>query len=1088
MKRDQLLQDLFSQTHAHRMRRMVEVGRASQTNPQLQKLLEELERGDWAERGLALQACYGSRDSRRAARGLTENSRQLRGLAARLVVILCTDAEAHQAVSGLPNDSARVEILRLFRRHRRTSIVDHWISRWCDEGNRAALALLPCGSPECVRRLFPAVQKRGLSTVAWRRLARNHPDFVLDILQERAAAAQNREAELLQIVRSTLPLLARHRPEPCLALIRVLLRHVSLGEIPLEELVSRSPCAVAELLLSSTARVSLNLVPVVDRLIPTLIERILRERPQLLPWPELWLRRLPVELRTAVIPVLDQLRDSDGLLSTLLLQSLPAERRQRECRAHWKHPRLGALPERRIPYATGLPFDEAAVVLRPYLRDTDADLRAAAGAALVRSIAFNRSAVPQLLEFLLARKNEQDPVRAQLLTAVAELPAPVWSETTLSSLGQVLQQAFDAADLSSTTASAAQRLILKLLPVAPAWSLEWLSTSLRIRGHLETPLGLEDRLNDRHVASMSSLIMPVLKAWNHRDRHPQLLNFAGMLGCRLKALPELIAVLVSIAHDATGWVAARALSLLRQHCHDAFCDEVPRLLKSDPSWITIPDVYQHLNSTRQDLLTPFLGQTAYSGRFSTGKTRFVLPVRNGFERWNPAQRQTFAATLIGVTRDSERDYPAQQMILHQLAALPDVPAASARLTALAHLRARPLALRDTALRALGRLDHGEGITALMSALGDDRARIALPALRRALLQTSTAEALNQLRRVPQESVTVTKEVARLIGDLNCLDAFEELLAWNGRDQHRDVRIALYRALWNYLDDDRAWTVFDQAALLADASTAVALARIPADGLPLMAQQRLARVLAVLLSHVDPRVRLKTLERCADLPIADPDQTLLGPLTRQMQSVIAEEVGAAAQAVFVTYVGRQAQVVKQVLNSLKPHRRALDLTLGRLQSQLLADPTPWTTMVDLILDSLRDDAACATWRVRLTVAGRSGPGLIQGLEALAGDLHAEALLEGVAMLRDGRTPHAAPDVWDAVAAVLGAHPDERFRRLGLAVITAQGNQRGWPAEARLRLVQYQADPSLLVSAAAQFTFPPDFPRTAPEDVIPAPAPA
>ena len=97
---------------------------------------------------------------------------------------------------------------------------------------------------------------------------------------------------------------------------------------------------------------------------------------------------------------------------------------------------------------------------------------------------------------------------------------------------------------------------------------------------------------------------------------------------------------------------------------------IPALLRDDPSWITQPIVYAYLHRWRQDLLTPLLGQTAYSGRFSTGKTRFVLPLCNGFYRWTPEQQAIFASVLEEVIRDEQRDSPAVFMAINQLAALP----------------------------------------------------------------------------------------------------------------------------------------------------------------------------------------------------------------------------------------------------------------------------------------------------------------------------------------------------------------------------------------------------------------------------------
>lgn len=76
-----------------------------------------------------------------------------------------------------------------------------------------------------------------------------------------------------------------------------------------------------------------------------------------------------------------------------------------------------------------------------------------------------------------------------------------------------------------------------------------------------------------------------------------------------------------------------------------------------------------------------------------------------------------------------------------------------------------LPVRDTALRALGRLDGNEGVSALIQVMDDDRARIAIYALRHALLQMPADQTLNLLNQISLKKVTVAKEVIRLIGEL-----------------------------------------------------------------------------------------------------------------------------------------------------------------------------------------------------------------------------------------------------------------------------------------------------------------------------------
>ena len=62
------------------------------------------------------------------------------------------------------------------------------------------------------------------------------------------------------------------------------------------------------------------------------------------------------------------------------------------------------------------------------------------------------------------------------------------------------------------------------------------------------------------------------------------------------------------------------------------------LLQQDKTWIVIPAVFTYLHHYRQDLLTPFLGQNDYQGKFSWGNnTPMVLPLNDGFFRWTPTQ-------------------------------------------------------------------------------------------------------------------------------------------------------------------------------------------------------------------------------------------------------------------------------------------------------------------------------------------------------------------------------------------------------------------------------------------------------------------
>src|SRR5207248_5728831 len=120
-------------------------------------------------------------------------------------------------------------------------------------------------------------------------------------------------------------------------------------------------------------------------------------------------------------------------------------------------------------------------------------------------------------------------------------------------------------------------------------------------------------------------------------------------------------------------------------------------------------------------------------------------------------------------------------------------------------------------------------------------------------------------------VTVAKEVVRLLGELGSEEAYRELLALAARDLQRDVRLALMRALWGFADRVEAWAIMEWAARSGDAALAAAVVAIPAARLSVDGQRRFVALVADLLRHPEPSVRLQVLGRCGREPLPDPER-------------------------------------------------------------------------------------------------------------------------------------------------------------------------------------------------------------------------
>ena len=97
MTPETLLRELDTLSHDRRMRRMEEVGKQAARDPEAAATLAALEQGDFYQRLLSLQACYGSRDGERVLRALAGVSRALRRRGVRLLALCGRDEQVRHS-------------------------------------------------------------------------------------------------------------------------------------------------------------------------------------------------------------------------------------------------------------------------------------------------------------------------------------------------------------------------------------------------------------------------------------------------------------------------------------------------------------------------------------------------------------------------------------------------------------------------------------------------------------------------------------------------------------------------------------------------------------------------------------------------------------------------------------------------------------------------------------------------------------------------------------------------------------------------------------------------------------------------------
>jgi len=510
---------------------------------------------------------------------------------------------------------------------------------------------------------------------------------------------------------------------------------------------------------------------------------------------------------------------------------------------------------------------------------------------------------------------------------------------------------------------------------------------------------------------------------------------------------------------------AAALRVLRNKDYPRFDRVVETLLGRDESLVCLPEVHNHLHTQRQDLLDPFLGHRVITGRFATGKSRWILPFEKGFHKWNTAQNTRFHETLAGLIADKDRDTPT---VFRALVILPRLEYAPAdALCALAD-DTRPT-VREKAIRVMARCDAGQGVPTLLGCLDDARARFAIYGLRRALKDIPPARVVELLADVPLRKVTVAKEVLRILGALRHPSAFALLQEVDKKPLHRDVRIALLRSLWDHLEHPAAWEIFARAVEAPDWVMAARLGDIPADRLTAESDRKLSALLARVLLRPEPEARIDLLQRAAGLGVRDPDRVFLRACGGRMGSPYDDEVQAATLALMHRADEHDMAALSDLIAAVRDDTRALTVVLQMVLGLPLRSRAVWTQAARAIETALAHDDRLRALRVKVAASWRTGTEWAFEVRRMGEDktLDHDSLAAVAAGIAAVTVVSLRPmtEHWMESAA-----PEVR-RAAVWSLVRDAGPQRGWTPERLARLKTLMADANPQVAGAARAVFPP-----------------
>ena len=1133
MTAEQLLQILETLTFSARIHHMIDSGRTSLHDSELASTITMLEQGGFYERFLAIYSCFGSSDGAHVLRALADPSRIIRGVAIKLTTLACDEAQLRQALEIVPRDG-RLPLLWKLHHHGDQLLIDAFLEQLAETQDLQLLKLLPCGSPALVRRHIARVQPL-MRLTDWRQLTRRHPAITFELLQTRAASTTVLDLQLVAFVNAILPILAQKQPDLALMLVETLARSVPLSRLNLQVVLAARPVQLIDFILHYTGDLGeLDFSSIAGKLDDKQLLALRETYPARVDdrQPESWFRQIPPARRAGLYAAFRPIWSDHyryGHIPAEIVALLPPPQREQEGRRLLHLPSLALHPEERLVYAAFLPWNEARGVLDPFLHDSAETVRTAALQTLVHTASYEREHFPEVLEIVRAHLHEPDFVYGAVLQSLTRLPKSIWRVEHLESMEYIIQGVIDAFDSSRSTTSTLLVLITRLLPCAPAWSAAQFARVARAYGITFPYSNIDEYLSNADVKQLGPALHPVLTLWAERGDEKKLQPLLSVFGRRVGVFEELLDALELVFnHKLSFDFGNQILLTLIKYRPERSAQLIPELLKKDQSWITYPAVLYYLLHRRQDLLTPFLKHTKYCDLFNNvpvkirhkRRWRGIRPLVRGYALWTARQQIAFARTLREVILDETTDHALVGRATVRLFALPAIPDRDR----LALTKNHQPFIRDLALIHLCQLDDATTILpTLLEALHDERATRALYTLHPILLTLPTQQALTILRSVPLTRVTLAKEVVRVLGEMPGEAAFQELLALEGQNLHRDVRAALMRAFERHLGRDEAWHILESESGSADPlialSTArfrigptlakahrvrtrfertrrngqslhyifwlaewntVTMAHLSGEQLEFKAQQRLMRLYALLLARPEPDIQAVVLSNCTRLPAADEGQLLLTRLLELVDTDNEEICAAAAEAIFGGSLASDAALIGQAIKGLLSNRRALLAISSALQKALTFNRQQLLPIIRAILAALAVDPLTIGLRIELAIAALPWDEIANILTeaATTGALHADALqqaCETLGQVVDRYSKISRPDCQKMIhlEEQLAASNDERLRRIALAALVAQTKESNtWNAEQRIRLQTYRADPSSLVAAAAQFTMLPN----------------
>lgn len=823
-----LLTEIDRLAYPGRMRLLAARARVLASAGELAAVLDELNGGDPFQREIAVFMAIVARYQPAIRAALGDPVWSVRRPAVSGWLRFCSPGPEEIAGFVLTASwQARRHVFRLLRRLPGTAIADGLIDAVRERfGDVEAAALLPSCSAGTLERLLPEL---GYTVWNWAALGDRFPAVVLGV-------AERQLAELPVAERGRWwgrfgdGVIAAAATEPG-RVFDLLEASAPLSMLP------GSPRRYRALAAADGGRlIALLAAPGRERWV---VAQALRSRALLRP-----LARLEV---AELAPLARRLRTRDEALAALLEQVAPSRRAELYAAAYADVDRSQARPAdeilRALPraaraaearrvlalgpvaddavmtllYTSFLPWEQARPALISATTRSAADERATGYELLIECAALSGEVdvVTEVIGYLRRIRNEQDPVRARVLTALAGISPRLIDAAAAERLEQIAADTLAARDASAQTLRALSDLVVAVLaehvgsePMR-SWSLRTLE---RMFGDRLPWLGsFHTRLRRGQEAEVFAAVREWLTAGVRRGSCTPLFAFTRALGRRAWLVPELQELLAEvIGAGNTSAVTGEAIGLWLAD-PAARARRVEEVLRADSSALALPAVWSVVCRRRTDLLDQALTGQPPRGKFLADGVRWVPIDHTGTRSWLPRQRTAYTALLAKVAGDAGAKIHERVASIGAAAMVPGTGWDIVN----RYVGSPNTRLAEAALGALAATDRpGDALPILLGFAGSDQARVAIYAAGRSARRLAPERLGSLLASGPltEGKVTSRKEALRLAALLSVPGVGGILReAWELPGQHRDVRAAVVSAARQRPHDPESWHILGEAA-------------------------------------------------------------------------------------------------------------------------------------------------------------------------------------------------------------------------------------------------------------------------------------